>query len=177
MSTRCDACVALEARIAEIEKTLSAIRAVFTGKAAFQIEPATDDELDGKYGDPTVRKDPTARYWKGESHRGIRYSRCPPDFLDAMVRYKLACSFMSKKNAETAEDPKKKADLQKYAGYDTRDASYAAGWARRLREGWLPPPEESFDQSASGYGSAEPDPFASQATTAAEPVGDDEIPF
>lgn len=89
-------------------------------------EPVADDaELDGQYGDPTVRKMPSDKYWKGEDFTGQPLSACPPEFLDAYAKYKTACAFMS------AKDPDEK--KQKYAEYDRRDAARARGWARRAR--------------------------------------------
>ena len=45
---------------------------------------ATDEELDGDRGDPVVKFDPD-RIWKGESHTGDHFSRCPVAYLDALA--------------------------------------------------------------------------------------------
>ncbi len=87
---------------------------------------ATDAEMAGKYGDPDVRFDP--RDWTGESCKRMKFSECPPEFLDllAVVLDDFAAS-------ET--DPKKKT-------YKVRDAKLARGWAARKRAGWRAPGSE-----------------------------------
>lgn len=106
-------------------------------------EVASDADLDGQYGDPEVRRDPSDRYWRGASYAGVALSACPPDYLDAFAKYKDSCAFMSEK-----EGSEKK---KKYAEYDRRDAARARGWAARLRSGWRPkgaaPPvtDEDYD--------------------------------
>lgn len=113
---------------------------------------ANDQELDSQYGDPVVRKDPTARYWTGASYGGCQLSECPPDYLDAFAKYKDACAYVNEKEG--------KAEKQKYVEYDRRDAARARGWAARLRGGgWKPktgggkgPPvsDEDYDDAGGG---------------------------
>ncbi len=82
---------------------------------------ATDAELDGRYGDPKVFGDP--KRWieqGGESFKGRAFSECPPDYLDALAE-------MSDYFAGRETDEKKK-------GYKLKDAKFARGWARRLRQ-------------------------------------------
>jgi hypothetical protein len=119
----------LEARVADLEKVISGLRALFVGGGVASIEPADDAELDSRFGDPSVRKSPTAQFWKGESFAGRNLSRCTPAMLDAFMKYKLLCAKLSDK------DPTK----SKYAEYDRKDAARALGWKLRIEGGWKPP--------------------------------------
>jgi hypothetical protein len=89
---------------------------------------AGDADLDGKYGDPRVRKDPSAKYWTGESHVGMPLSACSPEYLDAFAKWKDACAYMNRKDGSE--------EKLKYAGYEEKDAARARGWAVRIRAGW-----------------------------------------
>jgi hypothetical protein len=112
-------------------------------------EVASDADLDGQYGDFEIRRDPTAKYWEGAPHVGRKCSQCPPEYLDALARYKDACAYMNEQSGDASK--------AKYIGYDRRDASRARGWAVRLRA--APPP-------------------AATAASSREPGDDsDEIPF
>lgn len=91
---------------------------------------ASDSDLDGQYGDPEVRRDPSEKYWTGDSYTGRKLSECPADYLDAYAKYKDACAWGNDKDGSE----KKK----KYAEYDRRDAARARGWAARIRGGWKP---------------------------------------
>lgn len=114
---------------------------------------ASDEELDGRYGDPVIRKDPAR--WRGESFVGCTLSQTTPDYLDAFASFK---EWTASKNDEV--EAKKK-----YAAYDRRDAARARGWAARLRAGWKPPQmngaagkaarDEDYDD-AGGYGEEVP---------------------
>jgi hypothetical protein len=107
---------AIEERVTKLEGLVKSLQAA--------IEPA---DIDSQYGDPEVRKDPTPKYWTGESCVGKKLSQCPADYLDAFAKYKDACAFMSEKEATP--------DKLKYAGYDRRDAKRARAWADRVRAG------------------------------------------
>jgi hypothetical protein len=89
---------------------------------------ADDRDLDGQHGDPTIKYDPSAKYWSGASYEGYRFSETEPDYLDAMAKYLDACAYMAEKDA----DEKKR----KGAVYKRKDAARARGWAARLRNGW-----------------------------------------
>lgn len=85
---------------------------------------APDNDLDGKYGDPTIRaKDP--RDWTGDSMLGRPMSECPPEYLE-MVADRLDYF-----NSTETDEKKRK--------YQALDASRARGWAQRKRNGWQPP--------------------------------------
>ncbi len=96
---------------------------------------ASERELDGQYGNPTVKRDPAR--WKGESFEGHLLSECSPEFLDAFAEFKDFCA----DNPRDGDDPK-------WARYARKDAALARGWARRLRSGWVP---------SAGHGAVEDD--------------------
>lgn len=82
---------------------------------------ADDRDLDGQWGDPTVRKDPPR--WTGASYAGKRYSECPPDYLDTLAGL---LDWQAGKDEEKGDE-----QSVKYAGYKRKDAARARGWARR----------------------------------------------
>ena len=120
----------LTRRIEALEIKVDGMAAAATPRAAsitkaLVEEVASDDDLNSQYGDPDVRRDPSQKYWQGESYVGMRFGQCPPDYLDAMAKYKDACAFMNEKSGDEAK--------AKYIAYDRRDAARARGWAKRLR--------------------------------------------
>ena len=125
------------ARIEALERVIAGIAAVFGGAAV-----ADDEELDGQWGDPVVKKNPTDRFWKGQGFVGKHLSECSPEFLDAYAKYKDVCAKLKEKD----EDPKKR----KYAEYDRTDAGRARGWARRLRAGWSAPAKPELSGLGAG---------------------------
>jgi len=110
--------------LGRIEAKLSAIPKPTTSAG----EVASDYDLDGRFGDEDIRKDPTAKYWQGESFVGTKMSQTTPEFLDAYAKYKDACAYMNEKKG----DPEK----AKYIGYDRKSAARARGWSKRLRDGY-----------------------------------------
>lgn len=118
-------------------------------------EVATDDELDGRWGNPEVKRDPTAKYWEGESFMGTPFSDCPSDYLEALARYKEASAFMKEKQSPDDETQ------MKYARYDRRDAKLARGWALRNK----------------GRSAAPTQPTARSSAPQTLMASDDDIPF
>src|SRR6478735_9460366 len=86
---------------------------------------ADDRDLEGPHGDPTIKFDPSARYWSGDSFAGYRFPETTPEYLDAMAKYLDACASMAEKDAD--------AKKRKGAVYKRKDAARARGWAARLR--------------------------------------------
>lgn len=124
-----EAVVASQAsRIEALERIIGALAAVFGGGA----DAADDSELDSKFGDPSVKKDPTDQFWRGASFVNKRLSECPAEYLDAFAKYKDLCAKLKEKDGSEAK--------KKYAAYDRADAARARGWARRIRGGWTSPP-------------------------------------
>ena len=111
---------------------------------------ASDEELDGEYGDPKVKHNPRA--WDGDDCRGRQLSQCPPDFLDLFAQYKDWGA--DKDDAEGKVDDKNRPSSY----YGRKDARLARGWARRLREGY----------EGAGADGTEP---------AEAPADDDDLPF
>lgn len=101
-------------------------------------KPIADDrDLDSQYGDPEVRRDP--KDWTGASCVGLRYSQCPPEFLDMLAGL---LDWQSRKSAEKNEMT---ANGKPRADYLARDAARARGHAARLRAkpaGRKPPPRQ-----------------------------------
>lgn len=114
----------LELRVSKLEDQVAKLLA---GSVARPVSTVADDaELDSKYGNPDVRKDPPR--WKGASQVGKRFSDCPPEFLDEFASF---CDWKAGKDDEKNTD-----DGRKYAGYARKDAARARGWAARIRNGW-----------------------------------------
>jgi hypothetical protein len=112
-------------------------------------------DLDGKYGDPTVRaKDP--RDWAGESMIGRPFSECPPAYLD------LVADRLDYFNSSETDEKKRR--------YNDLDAARARGWAKRLRSGWKAP--LTNDEWNTGINAP-----ASGFPSDAPPLTDDDISF
>lgn len=125
--------------VKRIEASLSKSKASASASKA-EGDIATDADLDGKYGDEEIRRDPSSKYWEGESYISRRMSECPADYLDAYAKYKNACAFMNEKEG--------KEDKAKYVGYDRKSAARARGWAQRLRSGYKAPEKSTTDDDS-----------------------------
>lgn len=90
---------------------------------------ASDRDLDGARGNPTIKKDP--KRWKGASRVGYHFSECEPEYLDEVAAF----------NDWKADNPM--AGKETYANYDRLDAARARGWAQRIRNGWAPDASDS----------------------------------
>lgn len=91
---------------------------------------ASDRDLDGPHGDPTVKFNP--RDWTGPSFKGRRFSECPPDFLDLVAQ---AFDYFG----DQAEQKNERTDRGKpVADFKRADAARARGWAKRMRDGRAP---------------------------------------
>lgn len=95
---------------------------------------ASDQDLDGQYGNPEIRYDPKERYWTGASYVGQRFSECPSDYLLAMATGLEATVWGLNKGAEecgTGGDPDGAEAKLKKAKFKSLDAARARGWAKR----------------------------------------------
>ena len=88
---------------------------------------ASDANLDGKYGNPTVTFDP--RDWRGVTCKGLGFSECPPEFLDMLAE---TYDYFAGKAAAADERTSKGKPI---ADYKRKDAARARGWAARIRAG------------------------------------------
>ncbi len=114
----------LETRLTILETRMAKLEA---GKAPEQTTPtASATDLDSKFGNPEVKYELKPKYWTGESYVGKKFSECSPEYLDATAKYYGACAYMARKGGE-----------EKKAGYKELDASRAAGWAARIRSGYV----------------------------------------
>lgn len=105
---------------------------------------ASDEDLDGKYGNEPIRKDPSAKYWDGASYVGERPSDCPADYLLALAKYKDACAYMNEKSGDEA--------TAKYITYDRRDAACYRGWAKRNASKLAPAKAVEAQRDESNFG-------------------------
>lgn len=124
---------------------------------------ASDEELDDKFGNLPIKKNPSPKYWKGESFVGRPFSECDPDYLDAFAKWKEASVYMKEKDIALIPDGEEKKTQAKYAGFDRKDAARARGWAARIRKsGWKPAarpePVNPFASNGkpSGFGQTDP---------------------
>lgn len=128
-----------EERISALEQRVTRVEHVVAKLAAGQAPPkptaptpspaatvAPDADLDGKYGNPVVRKDPPR--WDGQSFAGKFYSECPPEYLDNLA------SFLEWRATKEEAEPEK----ARYAAYSRRDAARARGWSARKRSAGAP---------------------------------------
>ena len=136
-------------RLDRIEKALNAKTAKANAKAA-DGEVADDFDLDGKYGNEPIKRDPSAKYWSGDSFVGKTMSECTAEYLDALAKWNDAKAYMTEKEA----DPEK----QKYAGYNRKSARRARGWAKRVRDGH-PSTNANSDDLFSDSSSSDDIPF------------------
>lgn len=91
---------------------------------------ASDADLDGQYGDPVVRKDPSR--WSGASYVGYPFSECPADYLDVVAEFN---DWRAKKDDEKGAAGEKQGNGKPKDGFYARlDAARARGWAERHRQ-------------------------------------------
>jgi len=86
-------------------------------------ECASDDELDGTYGDPKVFVEP--KDWKGPSFKDKKYSECPIEYLLKLAKLMDWIASENKKRNAMANNGKPK------HVYNEIDAKRARGWAKR----------------------------------------------
>lgn len=127
------------ALLRSIDATLKQLLAATRGSKPKDI--ASDSDLDGQYGDPTVKaKDP--RDWTGPPMKGRRFSQCSSEYLELLA---ARMDFF----AEKAERENKMTNSGKpEAPYIRRDAARARGWAKRHRDGWKPRTDGNGHSSA-----------------------------
>lgn len=113
---------AIRSDLDRLEETLTG-QPVAARPAQGATPPADDADLDGPYGDPVVRKDPTR--WTGPSFVGAKFSDCPPDYLEMLAGLLDWQAGKSDEKNEMANNGKPR------SGYLRRDAARARGHARR----------------------------------------------
>lgn len=88
---------------------------------------ASDRDLDGKWGNPELKFNP--RDWTGPSHKGRKFSECPPELLDLVAE---TFDYFARK----ADENNERTDRGKpVAEFKRADAARARGWAKRMRTG------------------------------------------
>jgi len=128
------------ALIARIRADLDTLEAQLTGQPVQRTgaskglpTPADDADLDGQYGNPTVRKDPPR--WTGSSFVGATFSDCPADYLKDLAGFLAWCADKSDEKNEMANNGKPR------SGYLRKDAARALGWAQRNERKAAPRPK------------------------------------
>lgn len=155
----------LTQRLERAEGVLARIGAAFgNGIGPSSKAEADDSELDGRFGNPTVRKDP--KRWAGASFKGANYSDCPSDYLGVLAEYLDWTADMDAKKP----NPPCHSNGTPWFEYNRKDAARARGWARRNRGRRIdppaPPPENDYADDGTGA-----------ANESYESTGDDEVPF
>lgn len=89
---------------------------------------ASDYEMSGEWGNPTVHKDPPR--WKGASFAGCQFSVCPSDYLNELANFFDWCADRDEENGKTYLH-KKSGEQRPSAPLRRRDAKLARGWAKR----------------------------------------------
>lgn len=123
----------LTARLAKVEKGGGGNGASSQSRSGGEV--ASDDDLDGPYGDPAVRKDPPKWIKEGgDSFAGQNMSACPSAYLISLAGF---YDWQADKDdeagarGETYTNKKTGAQVAKDGGLRRRDAARARGWARR----------------------------------------------
>jgi hypothetical protein len=103
---------------------------------------ASDQDLDGQYGDPLIKKDPPR--WDGGPVAPCHMSEAPPEWLENLA------NFLDWRAAQ--QDEKQEVDNKgrPRSDWSRKDAARARGWARRISaNGGAPPPRKASaaDQS------------------------------
>lgn len=123
---------------------------------------ASDEDLDGPRGNPTIRFTP--KRFRGPGYVGKRYSEASPEFLDAFAE---ALQWM-------ADNPKTDSDEDaKKARWNLVDAARARSWARRIRSGAVPPPPEARALAGEAEQPSAPDAPSFEAPAFEAPSFDD----
>jgi hypothetical protein len=108
------------AAIKALSEQIAELRSIVVASLPVEV-PEVD--IDDKYGDPDVRKDPPR--WKGTPQAPRKMSLCPPEYLEVLAELRLWQAKQEQKKG-TAESEKK-------AGYNRLDAARAMAWAARKR--------------------------------------------
>lgn len=86
---------------------------------------ASGADLDGKFGNPTVKDPPK---WDGESFTGCTMSQCSPEYLDSLA------GFYEWQSGKDQEAGKLTSGGKPASDFKLRDAARARGWAKRNRD-------------------------------------------
>lgn len=106
----------------KLDEVLKVVRVMPTQTVEYKQLVSTDEDLDGKYGNPKIKF--MAKNWKGADVTGWSFSDCPPEYLDMHANM---LDYFAKKDSA---DPIKAKD----AIWRAKDAARARGWAERTRK-------------------------------------------
>ena len=108
------------------------LKQLVTQTRAAQPKPvATDQDLDGQWGNPIAKFMP--RDWTGESFKGRPFSECPAPLLDLLAETFDYFGRQAEAKGELTSGGKP------VAPYKYADAARARGWAKRIRDGKVKP--------------------------------------
>jgi hypothetical protein len=107
-------------------------------------EVASDADLDGKFGDPEVKKDPPR--WTGSPVAPCHMSQAPAAWLDVLAGFKDWQAWKNDQDNEVDAKGRPK------SYYSRLDAARARGWAKRIRDGKVAPP--SAPPANNGWGNS-----------------------
>lgn len=131
MSGATEESLALLRRIAAgIDKLVQLMQQPASGQSAGGPEVASEQDLDGQWGNPELKKDPPR--WRGKPYAPCRMSDTHPEYLDEVA------SFLDWQAGKDDESGKTANNGKPSSSYKRRDAARARGWAKRLRAGWKP---------------------------------------
>lgn len=139
MADRTDQVVAL---LTSIDSTLKQLLAQTRSRRAAN-DVASDRDLDGPHGDPTVKFMP--RDWSGPSYKNRKFSECPAELLDMLAE---TFDYF----AQQAEEKNEEYNGKPVAPYKRADARRARGWAKRIRDGKHKPPALEPVGAGEGWG-------------------------
>lgn len=135
----------LEARVLVLESKIgngaapSAASPTSAGGGAI----ASDYEMSGEWGNPTVHKDPPR--WKGDSFAACQFSDCPSEYLNELANFFDWCADRDEENGKTYLH-KKSGEQRPTAPLRRKDAALARGWAKRNEGKVAAEAAESDDQ-------------------------------
>lgn len=153
-----------EEKVVQLLTSIDASLRTLVGRSAARAaqQPATDADLDGKYGNPVVKKMP--RDWTGPSFDNRPMSECPPELLDMIAERFDYFARQADEKGEVANNGKPASQ------YKRQDAARARGWAKRMRSGRTPTPRMDRPVASSAPPPPEIDPaFRSEWPTTPQP--------
>ena len=163
------------ARLARIEALLTTRQPVAAGAQAIAPQAvnappkvATDDDLDGEWGNPEIRRDPPR--WNGDSRVGQRMSDCPPAYLAELASFK---EWAAAKDDESGAVDSKGRPRSYWA---RQDAARARGWMARAQAA-APRGEVRTSSAAARERAKAAPPVRVQVAAAPAVEDDDNVPF
>ena len=127
----------IEDRLTALETKIAAMEARPASPVKVSVTVADDSDLDGQWGDPTIKYGLKEKYWptQPDTHIDKRFSECGPAYLGAMAKYLRACAYIARRDGDETK-----------ASYKERDAARAEGWRRRNEAKKAPSSQRSLEE-------------------------------